>query len=75
MTLPTLIKTEFFGGPKDGDKHPVAQRERGVAYEARDPAECHVYLYNRERDRMDYMGLFERTLVSIVLPLKVGERQ
>lgn len=74
MTLPTLIKTEFFGGPKDGDKQPVAQRERGVAYEARDPAEVHVYVYDKDKDHMQYMGLFDRTLVGVVLPLKVGDR-
>ena len=74
MSLPTLIKTEFWGGPKDGDKQPVAQRERGVAYEARDPNEVHVYVYDRERARMQYMGLFERSLVGVVLPLKIGDR-
>ena len=74
MALPTLIKTEFWAGPKDGDKEALAQRERGVAYEARDPSEVHVYVYDRERDRMQYMGLFERSLVGVVHKLEVGKR-
>lgn len=72
MTLPTLTKTEFFGGPKDGDRETVAAPERGLAYAAHDPAEVHVYVGSKQR--LDYMGLIDRSLVTVVLPLEVGRR-
>lgn len=75
MSLPTLIKSEFFGGPKDGDKEAVAQPERGLAFDAHDPGEVHVYVGTKTR--MDYMGIIDRALVvsTAVLPLEIGKRR
>jgi hypothetical protein len=62
MTAPTLIKTEFWGGPCDGDKRRVVpNRDRLSCFDTRDDATIHVYAYSTERRRMEYVGLAERS--------------
>lgn len=73
MTALTLIKTEFYAGPCDGDKRFVPNLDRLVCFEAADATDIHVYAYSAERKRMEYVGLAERSSYDgTPAELKVG---
>ena len=72
MTVPIIIKTRFLGGPKCGDAA-IMQSERMV-YASADPAEVHVYEYNRQLNVLEYAGLWAREAIGrdLVRQLTVG---
>ena len=70
---PTVIKSEFWGGPKDGDRLAVSDRNKPLGYDARDWSEVHVYGFSPERARFEYVGLMARSAWNApVYELRVG---
>lgn len=64
-------KSEFYAGPKDGDKR-VADRTKVLAFSAADPEQVHVYTWSQTRNGFAYDGTHPRGMFSRVEPLSVG---
>lgn len=71
---PTVMKSEFWGGPKDGDRAAVPDRNVLLAYTSlRDDSEVHVYGYSAARGVFEYVGLMSRAAwTGVVFKLQVG---
>jgi hypothetical protein len=75
-TMPAIIKTEFYGGPKDGDKEVVQNKLSPRYYDSRAGDSVHTYCFTADNNRMDYFGLvpLDTAPRGTVLPLVVGQR-
>jgi hypothetical protein len=70
---PTVLKSEFWAGPKDGDRLAVPDRNKPLGYKARDFADVHVYGFSAERTRFEYVGLMSRAAWNApVFDLQIG---
>lgn len=73
MTYPTLIKTEWVEGPKDGDRSSWERPNPAFFDSALWSDEVHMYAWAPSRNAMIYLGLVPRHAATTrVQPLLVG---
>ena len=69
-----MAKTEFFGGPKDGDRVTLRGQSSPLRYyQSASPVYAHAY--ELTSGRMEYRDLVYRDSVQGVQPLTVGEER